>query len=209
MHFSTETWEFARILSFVQRPNIRTRAILRHSLRRSVVRLGKDKQAMNMNSCQVGIHVRHGDSSNDPARKARQVDRSFEAHVTCAKQLLDALGVGKSSSGDSLSPPPQPPVLFLATDNATLFSLAPNVHSAFHWAGQARALQVFTGKTSNHHNEKVKHQEIANLMTDLILMSRCETLVLSPDSGFSNLFLQTACSRNMQGDCPLTMRINC
>ena len=107
-------WEFSRLLTFIHRPNIFTRANLRNALD-SLSRITSstsssssssssssgpplssnntefdlthtDGNTDSMGQC-VGVHVRHGDSSNDIRGRAR-LDRSLSAHIACARQLI-------------------------------------------------------------------------------------------------------------------------
>ena len=133
-------WEFSRLLTFIHRPNIFTRANLRNSLD-SLVKISSmksnttkdsireghvqqqqqqqpssttflssssssasplssnytdydifhsdisnDSAGMGMGQC-VGIHVRHGDSSNDIRGRVR-LDRSLPAHLSCAQKMI-------------------------------------------------------------------------------------------------------------------------
>jgi hypothetical protein len=207
-HLGNE-WEFARMISFVQRPNIATRARLHISLR-NLVSLhastssetwtdpsgiaGKRIVAANhirhhhrikMEPC-LGMHVRHGDSMND--ERGGKLDRSLQAHVACAKDLADHMGLKN---------------IYLATDDNLLFSEAPAKYPQYGWFGQYRVLKNFTGRSFGYHNERSMQQEIANILADQVLMSRCAALVGTWNpGGFMKLLLQQSCSRSDIGKCP-------
>jgi hypothetical protein len=73
-------WEYSRLINFVQRPNIHTRAKLRESINHLINMKHEDYYRLNMtnnvyvsvssgkqvrmNPC-ITLHVRHGDSVND------------------------------------------------------------------------------------------------------------------------------------------------
>jgi len=124
-------------------------------------------------------------------RSQIQINRTLAAHVECAKSL--ALQMGLSN-------------IFLATDDNTLFSQAPRDYIQFRWFTQQRNLLNFTGASFiTYHSDESKEQEIANLLADEILMSRCSALVGSMDGGFFRLLLQSACGRSAIGKCPVSL----
>lgn len=197
-HHLGNEWEFARMISYVQRPNIATRTRLRYSLRNLVVLhssgyglhrqhhpAGLHHPGLKMEPC-LGMHVRHGDSMND--ERGGKLDRSLEAHITCAKDLAEHLGVKN---------------IFLATDDNKLFTEAPAKYPQYGWFGQYRTLKNFTGGSFGYHNEHSMQQEIANMLADQIFMSRCAGLVGTWNpGGFMKLLLQQSCSRSDIGKCP-------
>ena len=154
-HLGNE-WEFARMISFVQRSNAFTRARLRISLKNLVslrpTGFGPTehhvhhKHAIKLEPC-LGMHVRHGDSQND--ERGGKLDRSLHAHIDCAKDLAESMGVKN---------------IYLATDDNKLFSEAPQKYPQYGWYGQYRALKNFTGGSFGYHNERSMQQEIANLL---------------------------------------------
>jgi len=134
----------------------------------------------------LGLHVRHGDSEND--ERGGKLDKSLHAHMACAAPLAEHVGV-KS--------------IYLATDDNKLFTEAPLKYPQYGWFGQFRALKNFTGGSFGYHNERSMQQEIANLLADQILMSRCTALVGTWNpGGFMKLLLQVSCSRSDIGKCP-------
>jgi hypothetical protein len=200
-HLGNE-WEFARMISFVQRPNIHTRARLRIALRNltplgraaATAQQGQHGETLRHRhgghvrleaSC-LGMHVRHGDSQND--ERGGKLDRSLQAHVACAKDLAEHLGLRN---------------IFLATDDNKLFLEAPVKYPQYAWFAQQRALNNFTGGSFGYHHERSMQQEIANLLADQILMSRCAAFVGTWNpGGFAKLLLQQSCSRSDIGRCP-------
>jgi len=132
------------------------------------------------------MHVRHGDSQND--ERGGKLDRSLQAHVACAKDLAEHLGLR---------------TIFLATDDNKLFLEAPAKYPQYAWFAQQRALNNFTGGSFGYHHERSMQQEIANLLADQILMSRCAAFVGTWNpGGFAKLLLQQSCSRSDIGRCP-------
>jgi len=206
-HLGNE-WEFARMISFVQRPNVVTRARLRLALRNLIALhatsygpvspLHQHPQhpqhpqhhqhqhhQVRMEPC-LGMHVRHGDSMND--ERGGKLDRSLEAHMACAQDLAEHMGLKN---------------IYLATDDNLLFTQAPAKYPQFGWFGQYRVLKNFTGGSFGYHNERSMQQEIANLLADQVLMSRCAALVGTWNpGGFMKLLLQQSCSRSDIGKCP-------
>ena len=206
-HLGNE-WEYARMISFAQRPNMATRARLRLALRNLIVLHASSYgpaaptpghaplhhhphhhqhagHQVRMEPC-LGMHVRHGDSMND--ERGGKLDRSLQAHVTCAQDLADHMGLKN---------------IYLATDDNKLFTEAPAKFPQFGWFGQYRELKNFTGGSFGYHSERSMQQEIANLLADQILMSRCAALVGTWNpGGFMKLLLQQSCSRSDIGKCP-------
>jgi hypothetical protein len=106
----------------------------------------------------MGLHVRNGDSGND-GRGSIKIDRSFGKHMQCAGYLASRMGVRN---------------LYLATDNVTLFSLAPELYPQYGWMAQQRTLQVFTGQSfKGYFNEKSVHQDVANIMVSELIWLKC------------------------------------
>lgn len=194
-HLGNE-WEFARMISFAQRPNIATRARLRLALKKLVllrpngmygnaVDSVRHRHLPKMEPC-LGMHVRHGDSQND--ERGGKLDRSLQAHVTCAQELAQDMALQS---------------IFLATDDNKLFAEAPAMYPQYTWHAQVRALNNFTGGSFGYHSERSMQQEIANLLADQIFMSRCAALVGTWNpGGFMKLLLQVSCSRSDIGKCP-------
>ena len=178
-------WEYSRVLAFVLRPNAFARYRLRRTLKLSLYNLRKSLSSLhstghNNSSTDtqrsslhihgahnllsgfvrepiLGIHIRHGDSHND-GRFNSGPDRSFESHMTCARQLISELGL--------------PNTVFLSTDNATLFALAPTQFPDFTWFAQRRELGLHVGRSFDYHHEKSKQQEIVNILVSSFLMRK-------------------------------------
>jgi hypothetical protein len=196
-------WEFSRLLTFLHRPNIFTRANLRNALatlagvpaqKRWRKKTGKRPPSLAapggaMDGPCVGIHIRHGDSIND-RRGAEKVDRSLAAHTACAQRLMTDLGAS---------------TVFLATDNNTLFSLAPRVYPHTSWYHQARVLKDYSGANFDHRSSRSANREVANLLADMALITRCHGLVASYDGGLAHMFLLLACARRSTGACPANL----
>ena len=199
-------WEFSRLLTFIHRPNIFTRANLRNALsslggvpaqkrRKKTGNSGKRDgragaaTAGAMDGPCVGVHIRHGDSIND-RRGEEKVDRSLAAHTACAQRLLTDLGAN---------------TVFLATDNNTLFSLAPRLYPRTSWYHQDRALKDYSGANFDHRSERSANREVANLLADMALITRCQGLVASYDGGLAHMFLLLACARRSNGACPANL----
>jgi len=187
----TWQWEYARLEQFIHRPNVQLRARIRHALRNltPMRNTGSGSSSSGGGSrgvvgssgiggatppllgrC-VAMHVRHGDSLVDE-RGSLPVDRSLHAHVACAAGLSAALGVD---------------TIYLATDNVTLFATADVLYPQYRWYHQRRALKVYTGKAYDHVSERSKQQEVANLLADAILVSRCAAFEAVSDSGLSKV----------------------
>lgn len=164
-------------MAFVQRPNAQNRYRLRRTLKTALISLRKGANyttlytgggnsnrhnrghghggghgllnQVNHHEPSLGIHIRHGDAMND-LRGESTLDRSLDAHVDCARDLAQAMGLRH---------------IFLATDNVTLFSLAPTRFPEFTWSAQRRTLLVFNGMNfESAHNEKSSQQEIVNIL---------------------------------------------
>ena len=54
--------------------------------------------------------------------------------------------------------------VYLATDNNTLYTLAPRDYPHLTWYKQQRGLINYTGGSFQYHNEKSANREIANLL---------------------------------------------
>ena len=161
-------WEDTRLLAFVVRPNAAMRFRLRKVLQQSIVVMkpgdttttssssSSSSQSQHYhihsslnNEPSLGLHIRHGDSLND-FRGALHMDRSLTRHMQCATYLASRLGVNH---------------MYLATDNATLFTLAPERYPQFVWHAQQRALKLFDGRAfEGYFNEKSVHQDVANIL---------------------------------------------
>ena len=113
--------------------------------------------AQAMRPC-IGLHVRHGDAKND-FRGKNNLDRSLAAHVSCANEFARSLGATN---------------LFLATDNVTMFTLAPQKYPQFGWYAQRRALKKWDGPVPSfegYWNEKSRSQEVANMLVGGVLIN--------------------------------------
>lgn len=145
------------------------------------------KGAASMLSPCVGIHIRHGDSNLDLRGNAR-VDRSSRHFVLLAQNLSRHLGINN---------------FYMATDNMTAVYEAAVLYTQSHWFAQLRPLPAYTGGAyANFHYQDTKKNDIADILADLVVMSRCVGMVAAFDSGFANLLHQYQCSRNKVGQCP-------
>jgi hypothetical protein len=164
-HLGNE-WEYARIEAYSMRPNAQLRYRIRNNLRWNIIplrhgyQIPEDGNLFSMTdkhnkhhpkvepAC-IGMHVRHGDSSND-ARGQTKLNRTLEAHVDCAKDFMIALGVGN---------------IYLATDDIDVLSTVNRLYPQYNWYALRRHLKKFTGASfEGYHNEKSAQGELANLM---------------------------------------------
>ena len=140
----------------------------------------------------IGLHVRHGDSFTDHRDNGVPTDRSFEAHMTCLSDLVE------SSGSDTI---------FLATDNITLFDQAANWYPQYRWFYQRRPLLDYSplrGFDNVHNSPKSVQEDLADILADAILMSRCNAMVKS-NSALTDLFYSFMCNRHIEGQCPLSI----
>ena len=141
-------------------------------------------------SC-LGMHVRNADVLTD-WRKGRRVDRSLNAHVYLAHNLTRGLALRD---------------VFLATDNASLFHIAPTEYPEYRWFAQQRPITAYeqqAARGSLHHlHESEPQREIANLLVDALLVARCEAMVGQGDGSVTLLFHMLGCNlANARGACP-------
>lgn len=94
--------------------------------------------------------------------------------------------------------------IFMATDDVELFDKVRIEFPQYGWFTQHRNLKKFSGESFGYRNEKTAQTEVANLLADMIMMSRCAAMVGSLDGGFMRLLLQVACTRSDIGKCPVT-----
>jgi hypothetical protein len=164
-------WIDSRLLAYVVRPSITMRFRLRRTMATSLVFLkpGEDIapifDPMNVGASwshshshvsahhalepRLGMHVRNGDSMNDQRHESK-IDHSFRQHMICAEQFAMKLGVRN---------------IYLATDNVTLFELAPQQYPQYGWMAQQRRLKTFDGHSFvGYFNEKSVHQDVANML---------------------------------------------
>jgi len=202
---SKNEWEFTRCIQFVLRPNVQLRARLRRALRS--VALLRTSAPLTGNSIArshtyihprphplqrsggeacVAMHVRHGDSAADD-RAQSKVDRSLSAHIKCAGSLLHDLGGVRT--------------IFLATDDPKIKAEATTLFPHLGWFMQSRELRD-TNTLYDFHWEKSKQQDVASVVADVVLASRCAGFVGSFDSGFADLMHQEQCGRSESGVCP-------
>lgn len=167
-HLGNE-WEYSRLLAWVQRPNAQLRYRIRKNLHLSLVNLRRGYQSdlsgtelearahaghhlLRAEPC-LGMHVRHGDAQNDERGRSK-LDRSFEAHVSCAKTLAEPMGLTN---------------IYIATDDNKVFTTAHTQFPEFSWFAQQRALKDFTGSSfEGYHSEKSAQAEVANIMVRLM-----------------------------------------
>jgi hypothetical protein len=99
----------------------------------------------------VGLHIRHGDAKND-LRRLSTLDRGLDAHATCARDFAASLGVTS---------------IYLASDNASMFTLGPLKYPQLGWYGQRRSIRDYVGHVPSfegYHSEKSMEQEMANML---------------------------------------------
>lgn len=132
-------------------------------------------------SC-LGMHVRNADVLTD-WRNGRKVDRSFNAHVYVAHNITRGLGLYD---------------VFLATDNASLYRIAPLEFPEYRWFAQQRPITAYeqqAARGSQHHlHEAEPQKEIANLLVDALLVGRCEAMVGQGDGSVTLLFHMLSCN---------------
>ena len=216
-------WLYLRLLAFVQRPNIQTRWIIRESMtnvkqihssskrsynkkslssksntnrtltRNNNNKLNKQNLPRNWNhriavmSPCVGLHIRHSD------RSAGYLVEKFNDYSTkhfglLAKNLSQSLGINS---------------VFLTTDNATVRDEAAELYPSLNWFAQIRTIAEYVpGTFYSHFNHKSRKRDLSDLLTDLIVISRCTGFTGSKESGFGKLLQQYQCIRNKLGDCP-------
>ena len=135
----------------------------------------------------VALHVRNGDASMD-LRNAAGHNLSFAAHVKCVESMAQRAGIYD---------------LYLATDNVTLFDIGVRQYPQYGWYHQQRPLLVFDGTnpSGTRKNAHSPQEDLADVLTDCILMSRC-TSIMRSYSALSDLFLTYMCNRNAYGLCP-------
>jgi hypothetical protein len=133
----------------------------------------------------LGIHVRNGDVNTD-YRKERSLDRSFNAHVYASLNISKSLGLQH---------------VYIATDNCSLFHVAPLEYPQYKWFAQYRPMGK--GTTSNHVHSADGQHEVANLLTDALMISKCSALLGQGDGSITTLFMVYAYNNSPDGDCPL------
>ena len=133
--------------------------------------------------------MRNGDVWTDgrgPVGKI--VDRSLNAHVFIAKNMSIEMGIDN---------------LYLATDNASLSTIAPMIYPEYRWFMLRRKIPLYTGR-GNHVHESNAQIELGNIFADIISISRCSALISAFDSSFTRSILFTMCNHNRAGACPPT-----
>ena len=135
------------------------------------------------------MHVRNGDVWIDGRGPIGSiVDRSFNAHVYVARNISLELGVQ---------------TIYLATDNASLASIAPVIYPEYKWIMLKRRIaDYWRGKREVHIHEKNAQIELANIFADVIGISKCSALVGAFDSSFTRVIHLSMCNHNIAGICP-------
>ena len=153
---------------------------------RSVAAAGIGGNAPLLGAC-VALHVRNGDGLLDMRNNAGH-NLSFAAHMKCLESI--ALGAGTFN-------------IYLATDNATLFDDGVRLYPQYKWYYQKRPLLLFDGTNpaGTRKNAKSPQEDLADLLADCILISRC-TSIMRSYSALSDLFFTFMCNRNVYGLCP-------
>ena len=79
--------------------------------------------------------------------------KAKEQKLAPGQGLAPGLGLGQGLTS-----------VYLATDNNTLYTLAPRDYPHLAWYKQQRGLINYTGGSFQYHNEKSANREIANLL---------------------------------------------
>lgn len=133
------------------------------------------------------LHVRNGDVYTD-FRAGRYFDRSLNGHVYAAINMTRSLGISD---------------IFLATDNSSLFHIAPLEYPTFRWYAQRRPVQDHYHPEQEHLNEDDAQKEIANILADAITVGKCGGgLVGQGDGSLTFLFHIYQCSIARKSMCP-------
>ena len=79
---------------------------------------------------------------------------------------------------------------------------APRNHSQFNWFMQSRAYPLYNESTGlySYWHESSRLQDMANVVADILLASRCSLIVANFESQFPMLWTRAGCSRH--GECP-------
>ena len=194
--FSAHLWVTLRIYAYVLRPNYRTRALIRKASKRikTLTSNGLSKHShvnhhirlstKDLQQC-IGIHVRNHDVLSD-YRNAVKLDRSLNAHIHAVKLLSLELSMDE---------------LFLATDNSTLYTIAPIEYPEFKWQAQIRTIKHQYAAALTHLNEDEPQIELANLLTDALHISKCNGLVGQSDSSLTFLYQVYNCNGMVRSSC--------
>lgn len=179
--FSAHLWVTLRIYAYVLRPNYRTRSLIRKASKRIKTLNGLNKHnhvnhhirlgTKDFHQC-IGIHVRNHDVLSD-YRNIVKLDRSLNAHVHAAKNLSFELSIHD---------------FFLATDNSTLYTIAPIEYPEFNWQAQGRTIKHQYAPALTHLNEEEPQMELSNLLADALQISKCNALVGQSDSSLTFLY---------------------
>jgi hypothetical protein len=116
----------------------------------------------------IAMHVRHGDSIYD-ARNNNNTDRSIHAHIENVRPLAEKLGTN---------------VIFLMTDNATLYSYVTYRYPEYNWVMQHRPMKS-TIRMFDVLNEPDIQLELAHVFADISYGGSCVALVACFDSGMA------------------------
>ena len=183
MTYSAHLWVTLRVYAFILRPNYKTRSLIRKSNRRiktlTINGLSKHNHVnhhvrlgvKDLHKC-IGIHVRNHDVLSD-FRNEIKLDRSLNAHVHAAKNLSSKLAINE---------------FFLATDNGTLYKIAPIEFPQWRWQAQGRMIKHEFDKYTTHLSEDEPQTELANLLADSLQIGKCDGIVGASDSSLTLIY---------------------
>jgi hypothetical protein len=207
------TWTNARMITFLERPHARMRQMVRRSVRNVAKLPFASRPHSGIHSSGAGpllyldgtspahsfsaavgassrlpcvaMHVRHGDSRMDGRGRDRKTDRSFDAHVAEAREIMQAIGTN---------------IVFLLTDNSTLHRVAPQQFPEISWFMQRRPIKEhYTMYRVN--NEDDIQMELSHVIADVMVAGSCAAMVGCMDSGVATQArdMSVALSRNGAG----------
>lgn len=196
MKYSANVWVTLRTYAFILRPNYRTRSLIRKATRRIKTLSSNGASKHNYfnhqnrlgvqvkNQC-IGIHVRNHDVLSD-FRNEIKLDRSLNAHIHAAKNLSIALAIND---------------FFLATDNGTLFKIAPIEYPSYRWQGQSRNIKDKFDMHTTHLSEDEPQKELAALIADFLQMGKCHGIVGASDSSLTLIYQIYNCNNMVRSSC--------
>jgi hypothetical protein len=115
----------------------------------------------------VAMHVRHGDSRMDHRARDMKTDRSFDAHVAEARDILQAIGTN---------------IVFLLTDNSTLHRLAAQQYPEISWFMQRRPIKEHYNMYRVDNEDDIQ-LELSHVIADVMVAGSCAAMVGCMDSG--------------------------
>lgn len=206
-HHLGNEWEFARMISFVQRPNTATRARLRLALRNLVplrasgfgpaemsgaatTTTAASTNSITASTSASALHHAHH-------RHPVKMEPCLGMHVRHGDSQNDERGgkldrslAAHVSCAKGLAEGMGLKSIYMATDDNALFSEAPLKYPQYSWFGQYRALKNFTGGSFGYHSERSMQQEVANLLVGtrfplspslyMVFLCICSAVVLLP-----------------------------